>query len=418
MKTNRIIDIIDFIFILIAPVHPALIVLAMLQYAMRRWDIFCRGIISLCGIRVITSWMLILLPGLANEQHELAPETQPAAALVPNTSVLSTNQWLAALDENPHLLIYGPSKAGKSTLAQAIVSMFGNCEYVVIDPMPNKPAERKWGGIDFITLDLDGDDEYASIKAALTAIDEEDNRRRRTMREITHRPLIVIVDEVLALVGALGDVTNEHGKKEPRMSHFIRRKGYSARHRNIKIILIGQGKNLIDLGLNSSTARNNYAQIRVFRNPATNERAAYIVSDDGEYALDISQVPQLAASATHRARVWLTQDEIESELLSVSGMPPGSVGSVLAEPGSVGFGLPNAGSGASSVQSNGLNPAETILPGDRTELASLMKALTLYQQTGKETDAIEQAFGVRKGSSKEYARARSLFKTALQEAQH
>jgi DNA polymerase III delta prime subunit len=309
--------IIDLIFLLVAPTHPALIALALLQYVMRRWDIFCRGIISLCGIRVVTSWMLILLPGLANEQHELVAETQlTAIVLTPNTSnLLSTGQWLAALDENPHLLIYGPSKAGKSTLAQAIVSMFGNCEYVVIDPMPNKPAERKWGGIDFITLDLDGDDEYASIKAALVAIDEEDNRRRRTMREITHRPLIVIVDEVLALVGVLGDVTNEHGKKEPRMSHFIRRKGYSARHRNIKIILIGQGKNLIDLGLNSSTARNNYAQIRVFRNPATNERAAYIVSDDGEYALDISQVPQLAASATHRARVWLTQDEIASEQL-------------------------------------------------------------------------------------------------------
>lgn len=214
---------------------------------------------------------------------------------------MPTQLWRDMLAESPHLLIYGPSKAGKSTLAQAIVAMFDGCEYVVIDPLPNKPGESKWGGIDFVTLDDAGSDEYASIKRALVAVQAEDARRRRAMRSETPRQLIVIVDEVLALVDALGKTAD----KEPVISQFIRTMGYSARHRNIKIVLLGQGKNLKDLGLDSSTARNNYAMVRAVRDPSTNVRSAYIVADDKEVPIDLRYVPQLAQATAARANVWL-----------------------------------------------------------------------------------------------------------------
>lgn len=223
-------------------------------------------------------------------------------AMLPDApaGAMPTQLWRDMLAESPHLLIYGPSKAGKSTLAQAIVAMFDGCEYVVIDPLPNKPGEAKWGGIDFVTLDDEGSDEYASIKRALSAIQSEDSRRRAAMRTETPRQLIVIIDEVLALVDALGKAD-----KEPVISQFIRTMGYSARHRNIKIVLLGQGKNLKDLGLDSSTARNNYAMVRVARDPSTNVRSAYIVADDKEVAIDLRYVPQLAQAATGRADLWL-----------------------------------------------------------------------------------------------------------------
>ena len=243
-------------------------------------------------------------------EAELVTDTSSSAPPANRLQVLSTEQWRDALEESPHLLIYGPSKAGKSTLAQAVVAMFRGCEYVVIDPQPNKPGEQKWGGIDFITLDDHGSDEYASIKIALARIKTEDDRRRRGMRTHTPRPLVVIIDEVLALVGALGTITNDEGKREPRMAHFIRTMGYSARHRNIKIILIGQGKNLADLGLNSGTARNNYALVRAARNAATNARSAFIATDDGEQAIDVRQVLALANAAAGRARVWLTHADL------------------------------------------------------------------------------------------------------------
>jgi RecA/RadA recombinase len=231
----------------------------------------------------------------------------PQVAYYPaSPDVLPLQTWRDALDESPHLLIYGPSKAGKSTLAQAIVAMFQGCEYVVIDPMPNKPGESKWGGIDFVTLDEYGSDEYTSIKAALAAVQAEDQRRRKAMRVETFVPLVVIIDEVLQLVDALGSTKNAEGKSEPRMAQFIRTMGATARHRNIKIVLLGQGKNLSDLGLPSSTARNNYALIRVARNNATNERSAYIDAGGNEYAMDIRHVPMLAQSAANRARLWLS----------------------------------------------------------------------------------------------------------------
>lgn len=257
---------------------------------------------------------LLPMPHDAQDGDDL-PIDLPAA---PQTSqegphaarVFRTDEWRDALDESPHILIYGPSKAGKSTLAQAIVTMFRGCEYVVIDPQPNKPGEHKWGGIDFITLDDHGADEYASIKTALTRIKAEDDRRRRRAKQYTPRQLVVIIDEVLALVGALGVITNEEGKREARMAHFIRTMGYSARHRNIKIILIGQGKNLADLGLSSGTGRNNYVLVRAARNTATNVRSAFIATDDGEQPLDLRQVLALASAAAGQARVWLTHAEL------------------------------------------------------------------------------------------------------------
>ena len=238
----------------------------------------------------------------------------------------STAEWRDALHESPHVLIYGPSKAGKSTLAQAIVSMFQGCEYVVIDPQPNKPGERKWGGIDFITLDDHGSDEYASIKTALARIKTEDDHRRRNAKHHTPRQLVVIIDEVLVLVEALGITTNEEGKREPRMAQFIRTMGYSARHRNIKIILIGQGKNLADLGLNSGTARNNYALVRAARNAATNVRSAFIATDEGEQPIDVRLVQHLANGLAEQARVWLTH----ADLAPVGTAPQPSNGDLLS----------------------------------------------------------------------------------------
>lgn len=238
--------------------------------------------------------------------------------LPPIEGVMSQAQWLERLEDAPHLLIYGPSKAGKSTLAQAVVGLLGDCDYVVIDPQPNKPSERKWGAANFITLDEHGD-EYGSIKVALERIEQEDKTRRQTQRTKVHPPLIVIIDEVLALVDGLGVVTNEENKKEPRMSRFIRRMGYSARHRNIKIILIGQGKNLSDLGLSSATARNNYALVRCARNAATNERAAYILHDDGEQPMDIRDVSRLASRAASRARLWLRHEDMIIDAMDEGG---------------------------------------------------------------------------------------------------
>ena len=317
-------DAIDMAFGLLAAISASPIagVLAFVQYFARRSPWVAETLLNAVDLPpALEDTRLVrgMLPGASKlfpaPHDDDLPIDLPATAETSQegphaAGVFSTAQWRDAMDESPHLLIYGPSKAGKSTLAQAVVSMFRGCEYVVIDPQPNKPGEQKWGGIDFITLDDHGSDEYASIKTALARIKTEDDRRRRSAKQHTPRQLVVIIDEVLALVSALGLTTNEEGKREPRMAHFIRTMGYSARHRNIKIILIGQGKNLADLGLNSGTARNNYALVRAARNAATNVRSAFIATDEGEQPIDVRQVQRLANGLAEQARVWLTHADL------------------------------------------------------------------------------------------------------------
>lgn len=225
-------------------------------------------------------------------------------------AALSSRVWKDALEDAPHLLIYGPSKAGKSTLAQAIVAEM-RADYCVIDPIPNKPGEQKWGGIDFITA-MQTDDEFGAIRCALSAIEDEDKARRATMNTMVHKPLVIIIDEVLGLVANLG-MTKESGRNEAVMSRFVRMMGYSARHRNIKIIIIGQGKNLSDLALDSATARNNYTLLRVSRNPATDARSAAIITDAGEQSIDISDVYEQSQAVATQANVWRTHQDMVNE---------------------------------------------------------------------------------------------------------
>jgi ATPase family protein associated with various cellular activities (AAA) len=378
-------DAIDILLLLLAPLHPSLLVIAIVLFGARRSAFVCRGFATFGAVRALPEALrLVLLPGLVVEEatkdegRRTKDETESSFIVAP-VGLLTTEQWRDALDLSPHLLIYGPTGAGKSTLAQAIVAMIGDCDYLVIDPMPNRPGEHKWGGIDFVTLD-DGDDEYASIRAALAAVDAEDQRRRHMLRTATPRTLVVIIDEVLALVSELGVATNEDGRKEPRMSQFIRTKGYSARHRRIKIILVSQGKNLDDLGLKSATGRNNYAMVRLSRNAATNERGAAIVTEDGEQPIDLQYVPRLAAEARSRARVWRpgagqTLERLLAPAVVSWGDMPGSVHTGMdpekSAPGAIHTGMPYQYAGGMpdiDAPSGGM----LTIPPDRDERIKLL----------------------------------------------
>lgn len=56
---------IDILFILIAPMHPALIMLAVVLAAVRRWSWLCGGLLALAGQSEVTDLALVLLPGAA-----------------------------------------------------------------------------------------------------------------------------------------------------------------------------------------------------------------------------------------------------------------------------------------------------------------------------------------------------------------
>lgn len=71
---------IDLLFLLIAPLHPALIMLAVVQYVVRRSAWLCAGLLALFGQHEVTALALVLLPGAAayvEEEIEEEPEPEP-----------------------------------------------------------------------------------------------------------------------------------------------------------------------------------------------------------------------------------------------------------------------------------------------------------------------------------------------------
>lgn len=83
MTTAKLAYAIDLLFLLIAPLHPALIMLAVVQYVVRRSAWLCAGLLALFGQHEVTALALILLPGAA---AYLPDEEEPVSSyVVPST---------------------------------------------------------------------------------------------------------------------------------------------------------------------------------------------------------------------------------------------------------------------------------------------------------------------------------------------
>ncbi len=82
---------IDLIFLLLAPAHPSLFVIALLQYVVRRNAFVCRGFASFGVVRALPNALqLILLPGLAEEEDDdsimpIEVENEAESAAEPRT---------------------------------------------------------------------------------------------------------------------------------------------------------------------------------------------------------------------------------------------------------------------------------------------------------------------------------------------
>jgi hypothetical protein len=63
MNESRLAYLIDLLFLLLAPLHPALIMLAVVQYVVRRSAWLCGGLLALFGQDEVTALALVLLPG-------------------------------------------------------------------------------------------------------------------------------------------------------------------------------------------------------------------------------------------------------------------------------------------------------------------------------------------------------------------
>lgn len=212
-------------------------------------------------------------------------EAPGAPALAPQQPA-PRPRWLEALndhpDQHPHALILGPTGAGKTTLATAVMADRGG-RSVVLSP---KVSAGGWRGAEVISLDDDGS--YAPIHAAMADLEDEKRRRIVTLRQRGRdalEPMTVVLDEIQELTA-----------KAPEAGEFM--VSMSSIGREIKMRVIGVGTTDDALNVRGwKASRPNYARVVM-----TPDRRAAL--SDGTRTIQIAprEAPALARAA--QLRPW------------------------------------------------------------------------------------------------------------------
>jgi hypothetical protein len=203
-----------------------------------------------------------------------SPAAKSPEALPDNgtpVKLLPAAEWLALLndpDGEPHILLAGKTKAGKSTLAEVILArrVERGDEVLIIDPhyQPiNKYDEVTWCGLRGV-----GGDSWQSVKDALSAVRKEYERRKK-LANLGEMPrggfpaLTVVIDEVPEIYESLRD----------EWEAFQAVMGSGARKYSIYIVLITQSHLIKDIG-GSTAKRENFVVIGL------NEKSKMLVLSD------------------------------------------------------------------------------------------------------------------------------------------
>lgn len=303
----------------------------------------------------------------------------------------------------PHLAIIGASGTGKTTFGTATLHDREG-QIVVITA---KEGDT-WGGLPYIGIDDDAT--YTTANETFRALAAD--MRRRLVAVKKHQSPGVVLNVVL-------DDYSTLRKLCASADDFFLLAARLGRSLCVRLIVLSDSALVKSWGIEGEgETRANFAFVRLARG-----RKGTLETEDGErpfmttFILEIARLARLGPRAWQRPRpaVEMLAEYLgvsPEELSSVSPTEPGSAGSLGVAPSEPAEPQLNQGSAGSAVHPPVYSPT---LPTNRTELAHLMKALTLFQQNGKETEAIEQAFGVTKGGSAAYQHARNLFKTAQED---
>lgn len=201
-------------------------------------------------------------------------------------------------DTHAHLFVRGATGSGKTCFVNALMMQLKDCGFVIIDPKPARPSQKKWGGLPYITTD--DDLTLTSVKSTLLALMTEARRRRVALRKDTEsQPLFIIVDEFPMVVRECGDVAREFFSSISRVGREL----------NMRLIIISQSDRVKTLGISGEgDIRESYCYIQYYK-----DHTAVMIWEDTITPLDTTCVPDMLQNGVQidPGRIWQQDNDLE-----------------------------------------------------------------------------------------------------------
>ncbi len=157
------------------------------------------------------------------------------------------------VDDKPHLIVFGDTGSGKTTLAQLIVGTRPG-KVVILDPKrPRGWKGAKWGGLPYVCPDKDGN--YTPLVRAMAAIVREMDARYAALETMTEPPeqLTVVLDEAPDCVAA-----------SPELAALYKKVVRKGREAFVRLILISTTDRVGPLGFEGQgDLMNSLADVRL-----------------------------------------------------------------------------------------------------------------------------------------------------------
>lgn len=219
-------------------------------------------------------------------------------------ATLGMRDWLKYVnyqpDRVPHLAVIGPSGAGKTTLATAVLADRPG-RLVVITAKEGDD----WGGLPYVGIDEDAT--YTTANQTLMALLGEVKGRLVDVKHkrMTADYLTIVIDDFSTLV--------KECEAAAEMVKLVARLGRALR---VRLVMLSDSALVKAIGLEGEgETRSNFAFIRIARG----HKGA--IEIDGEQRLiDTSQVHQLALRAQLADRAWRPRRSPDDELREIHGL--------------------------------------------------------------------------------------------------